>query len=332
MKKFENKEKLSLSIAVWLASDEYDYKSDIMHVSATTLLKSTKQIILANRIKNYKKEKSILDDISMRIPSTMGTALHNGIENAWRSNYKNSMRDLGYPQSVIDRIIINPTPEQLVENCIPIYLENRVEKQLGPFTISGKYDIVLDGQLEDYKSTGVYGFMVNNRDEKYRIQGSIYRWLNPDIITNDFMNIQFIFTDWSKLRSTIEAKKGYPATRIMAHPIKLYSMEETKIWLKNKLTDIFTYKDTAEEKLPACNSEELWQKEPTFKYYKNPKKMKRATACFDEFYLANERLIKDNSVGVIKTIYGPVTYCKYCSAFDICSQKDTYLENGTLKM
>lgn len=125
------------------------------------------------------------------------------------------MRDLGYPESVIERVIINPEPEELQSNSIPVYLEQRVEKKLGPFTISGQFDLVLDGELNDYKSTGVYGFMNGSNDEKYRIQGSIYRWLNPQIITSDCMCIQYIFTDWSGLRASIEKAKGYPQSRVV---------------------------------------------------------------------------------------------------------------------
>jgi len=189
MKKYSNTEKISLSLAVWLAEDTYDHNPDPKHISATGLLKSPKQIILAQRVPTPAPgtavDDLILEDISNRVSSAMGTALHNGIESAWRNGFQQCLRDLGYPERVIERIIVNPEPEQLKENSIPVYLERRVEKKLGPFIISGKYDIVIDGQLDDYKSTGVYGYMQGNNDEKYRLQGSIYRWLNPEIITYD---------------------------------------------------------------------------------------------------------------------------------------------------
>ncbi len=305
-----------------------------MYISATGLLKSPKQIVLAQRVPALPTGATIndsdLEDISSRVPSAMGTSLHNGVEAAWRNNYKTCLRELGYPEKVIERIILDPEPKDLKENTIAIYLEKRVEKKLGPFTISGQFDIVVDGKLEDIKSTGVYGFMMGNNDRKYQLQGSIYRWLNPDIITDDFMNIQFIFTDWSKLRASIEAKKGYPKSRVLAHPIELLSINDIETWMKQKLQLIHDIKDLPEEKMPDCTQEELWQSASKFSYYKNPEKTKRATRNFDDYYKANEHLIKDGSVGIIIEKRGQVRACAYCKAFSVCKQKDVYLANGSL--
>jgi hypothetical protein len=335
MKKFSNKQKISLPMAVWLAEDQYVHVDDPMRISATALLKSTKSIILASRLPALEPGTIItddmLEDISSRVPSAMGTALHNSIEHAWRNNYQVSMQDLGYPQAVIDRIIINPEPSELQSNSIPVYLETRVEKKLGPYTISGQFDLIIDGKLNDYKSTGVYGYMQGNNDEKYSIQGSIYRWLNPDLITDDYMDIQYIFTDWSGLQASIQREKGYPQSRVHVHPVKLMSIPETLSWLKAKLSVIHQCKDLSEDKLPACNSEELWRTAPTYKYFKNPT-AQRATRNYDDFYEANEHLVKDGSIGVVKTVPGTVKACKFCKAFEVCLQKNSYIEDGTLSL
>lgn len=335
MKKFSNRQKISLPMAVWLAEDQYVHVADPMHISATALLKSTKQIVLASRLPELEPGTVItddmLEDISSRVPTAMGTALHNSIEHAWRHNYQASMLDLGYPPAVIDRIIINPEPGELQDNSIPVYLEKRVEKKLGPYTISGQYDLILDGKLNDYKSTGVYGFMQGNNDEKWCIQGSIYRWLNPDLIIDDYMDIQFIFTDWSSLQASIQREKGYPQSRVHTHPVKLVSVQETESWLKAKLTAVHRCKDLPEDKLPACTSEELWRTAPTYKYFKNPAGQ-RATRNYDDFYEANEHFVKDGSVGVVKTVPGSVKACKFCKAAPICLQREGYVEDGTLQM
>lgn len=73
MKKFSNESKISLAIAVWLAEDKYVHVPDPMHVSATALLKSTKQIVLASRLPELEPGTEItdmmLEDISNRVPS-----------------------------------------------------------------------------------------------------------------------------------------------------------------------------------------------------------------------------------------------------------------------
>ena len=45
-----NNHGISLPLAVWLLHDDYDYVKDENYISATSLLKSTKQIILSKRI------------------------------------------------------------------------------------------------------------------------------------------------------------------------------------------------------------------------------------------------------------------------------------------
>ena len=59
--------------------------------------------------------------------------------------------------------------------------------------VSGKYDLVLDGQLSDYKSTSVWTYIYGSKVEDYIKQGSIYKWLSPDKITSDYININYIF-------------------------------------------------------------------------------------------------------------------------------------------
>ena len=47
-----------------------------------------------------------------RIPSRKGTAYHDSIEGSWlNQNYVKSMQKLGYPQKVIDKIVVNPEGE-----------------------------------------------------------------------------------------------------------------------------------------------------------------------------------------------------------------------------
>jgi hypothetical protein len=106
------------------------------------------------------------------------------------------MTELGIPQHVIDKIRVNPdTPGD--DPRFDVYLEQRSKKTVGKWTISGKFDFVHEGRVKDIKTTKTYNWIKGSNDEKYMIQGSIYRWLNPEIITDDFVDIMMIFTDWS---------------------------------------------------------------------------------------------------------------------------------------
>lgn len=322
MNTYSNTNAVPLSLAVFLASDNYDH--DDATISATSLIKPLRQIILSTRVDN---SASSVDLVNM-VASRMGSAIHDGIERAWLDNHKVALSALNYPAKVIEKILINPKPADLKEDSIPIYLEQRAYKQVGNYKVSGKFDFVGDGRVEDFKSTSTYTAINNTNDAKYILQGSIYRWLNPEIITRDDMAIQFIFTDWSAARA--RAEPNYPQQRIQQRVLKLMSIQATDHYVKSKLDQIDRYMAVEEQAIPLCSDEDLWRSDPVFKYYKNPEKTARSTKNFDTMQEARLRQIEDGGKGIVIERPGQVTACKYCSAFSVCSQKDALIAQGDL--
>lgn len=323
MQAFANTSAVSLSVGVFLASDNYDY--DSATISATTLLKPLRQIILGSRVK---PEDSMADLIAM-VPSRMGSAIHDAIERSWTENHEAALKALGYPAKVIAKVLINPKPEDLYKGCIPIYLERRAYKQVGKHTVSGKFDFVGDGRVEDFKSTSTYTAVNHTNDDKHAWQLSLYRWLNPDIITQDEGAIQFIFTDWSAMRARSEP--GYPQQRIQQRIVPLHSVQETDRFVTRKLALIDQYWDAQEADIPQCSDEELWRSDPVFKYYKNPDKMLRSTKNFDNYHDAQVHRVAMGT-GIVIEKPGTVMACRYCSAFTECSQKDALIASGDLTL
>ena len=320
--KYANVGEVPLSIAVFLASDFYDHDSNT--ISATALIKPIRQIILSDRVP---EGEGIVDLVQMTA-SRMGSAIHDAIERAWKDNYQVALAALGYPKKIIERVRINPEPAELTPDIIPIYLEQRAKKQVGKFLVSGKFDFIGDGRVEDFKTTSAYTAMRGTNDEKYIWQGSIYRWLNPQKITKDSMAIQFLFTDWSKAKATADPK--YPQKRIQQKILPLKSLAETDLFVKNKLAQVEKLWDAPEDSLPMCSDEDLWRSDPVFKYYKNPEKTARSTKNFDSLQEAMIRKAEDGGNGLVKEVPGQVTACKYCPAFSVCSQKDALIASGDL--
>lgn len=327
--KYSNLTNLSLSMAVFLATDEYDHNNDPKSISVTTLLKPIKQIILTSRL----APGSLIVDVTSMIKSRIGTAIHSAAEKAWLNNHKSAMKSLGYSDYVIDQVKINPTDEEIErfeENqleYIPVYVEQRTEKQFEDFTITGQYDFIFAGTLEDIKSTSVYTYMNKSKDLDYRLQGSIYRWLNPDKIISDYMDIQYIFTDWSA--SGKFQNKNYPPAQQLPYRISLMSLQETEAFIKNKLNTLKQYWDMPEEDLPMCTDAELWKSPTVYKYYKDPEKISgRSTKNFTNLSEAQIRLNDDGNVGMIIPVEGTAKACQYCPAFTICKQKDLYYSNN----
>lgn len=314
-----NTEDVTLALAVWLVNDDYDYDPATKTFSATTLMKPLKHLILGNRIPPEQRSSDVTDYVARQL----GHAIHFGIERAWRENYQANLKRLGYPDEVIERIRINPDPRKLTDSCIPVYIEQRSHRKLGGYTISGKPDLVIEGILHDNKSTSAFAWMYGTRDEEYQLQGSIYRWLDPERITEDFIRVCFVFTDWK--RSDARSNPKYPPHRVMHKDIPLLSLEQTEHYLRNRLQLILQYWHAAEADMPPCSDEELWLSEPQHRYYLDPAKTSgRSTRNFTNLSEAQQYMASRGNRGVIITVPPTAKRCGYCPAFDICEQKNSY--------
>lgn len=323
---YANVSSVPLALAVFLASDYYDHSEDPTEISATTLLKPLRQIILPSRIPDGEG----LVDLAAMLKNRMGAAIHDGIEKAWKTNHRRAMQALGYPERVIDRIRVNPEPHEVTEDVLPVYLEQRLKRKLGKWTITGKFDFVGEGRVQDFKSTSVWVYKNQVNSEKYALQGSIYRWLDPQLITEGELDIHYIFTDWKS--GMQRSDPNYPPQQFHKQTFQLKSLQETEAFIARKLALIEQYWDAPEDEIPPCDDEELWRSEPVWKYYKNPAKTARSTKNYDNAHDARLRLIDDGNVGLVKEVPGQVTACKYCPAFAACSQKDQLIASGDLLM
>lgn len=326
--RFSNVSEVPLALAVFLATDSYDYNNDPNTISATTVLKPLRQVILPFRI----PAGDGLVNLANMLPNRMGAAIHDGIEKAWLTNHVGAMQSLGLPQRVIDRVVINPKPEQLTEDSIPVYLEQRLSRQLGKWTVTGKFDFVGEGMVQDFKSTSVWTYINQVNSGKYTEQGSIYRWLDPKMIHQDQLQIHYIFTDWKAAMARSDQK--YPPNRFHTQRFQLMSLPETQNFISTKLNLIEQYWDADEADLPPCSDEELWRSEPRYKYYKNGDiTAKRSTKNFDSYQEAVIHMsTAAGGVGAIKEVPGQVMACKYCPAFASCSQKNDLINSGELLM
>lgn len=316
---------ISLPLAVWLLADDYDYISEPNYMSATSMLKSTRQIVLSRRANHEERE----IDISAFLASRTGSAIHDSQEKAWRTTGQAAMKKLGYPEKIYSNIAINPTPEEIAANpnIIPIWIEMRsfrtVEVNGVTYKIGGKFDQVIDGRLFDTKTTSVYSYLLGRKDADYAWQGGIYRWLNPELITSDHIYIQFLFTDWQKARARNDP--DYPQVKALEFPVQLPSLEETEQFIISKITEIQKYNNAPDEQIPQCTDKELWRGDTVYKYYSDPAKTTgRSTKNFDDKAEAHAFMASKGGKGVVIANAGDVKACEFCPAFNICKQKDMY--------
>ena len=300
--KYTNKHELPEIVERWLTFDQYDYHPGIY--SATRLMKPTRMIVL-EKIHEDELECDITDVIASRY----GTALHDSFEK-------------------VD-----------IPNCVQ---EVRFFAELDGHKLSGKPDILevvrSAFDLWDIKSTSVWTYIYKSREEDYRIQLSIYRWLVMNGVQKEDIGlvpstvrrkgkIIYMFTDWSKSK----ARQGgdYPPTRVLVEDVEMMSTEDTETYILGRLGAIDHYLANPDVKLPLCTREELWQKEDRWAVMKGGRKS--ALKVFDDKESAMNMLrTLDHRNHCVEDRPGKVNRCNYCNVTEWCSQFKELEEKGII--
>lgn len=322
--RYTNHAGIDLAAAVWLAHDDYDHNDDPSHISVTGLIKPIRQIILTQRVPLESRTPDLVELFDSRV----GQALHYGVESAWVHHYESSMQKLGYAPHIIASVRINPEKEE--PDTIPVYTEVRTFKTIVvngvTFTLSGKIDLIIEQRLRDIKKTKVYKYQNPGSAGQWVLQGSIYRWLNPEKIQHDELVIQYVLLDWS--RGLISRDPSYPAHPLPTRSFRLMGLQETEQWIRNRLALLLKLRDAPDADLPECTDEELWRGSPVYKYYSKPDN-KRASKNFDDHGEALNYAASKGK-GVVKIAPGLVRACNYCAAASICLQRQRLLLAGDL--
>lgn len=315
---YTNKHNLHPILKTWLQSDEYSNGSDLFPdkklMSTTSLIKPIKQQLLSKQVDNLTK------DISEFVASRRGTAIHDSIEKALRNDINN---------------LINPTEITFPETRNIVYLEKRYFREINNVVISGQVDQIFNGQLCDIKTTSTFTYTSQNKFEDYKLQGSIYRWLNPELITKSTMLIHYVFSDWKaslaekaeqqrlENKFSLDNKEQflYPEASIKTQEIELYSLEETEAYIVKRLNDLEYFESTNVQDM-VCTDKELWIPEPKYQYF-TKKSNARASKNFDSLIEANAYLGSKGTGFIVEKKDKPKA-CHYCNAYSICKQRKEF--------
>ena len=308
----------------WLVSSNYDLTYGA--VSATSLLRSTREIILTDRLNRGEGSFNGIPvpkpplEIHTLFRRRLGQVIHDALEETFSSEFSKALLETN-PEFLQEfQEFPNDNPKAKLSQ------EVRTSRKLGKYLISGKYDLVLMGTLYDYKTK--FSYAAKNTDYwDYTAQGSIYRWLNPEIILNPSARFIEIYLDWTEGKAAYSSTNPQSLENIIEIP--LWSLEETEEFLVSKLEAIETYSSKPEEELPKCTDRELWAAPPEHKYYAKQGQSK-ATKNFGTDLVGAQLHLSSQGKGFINTTAGKVTKCLYCPAFPICSQKDELISEGRL--
>ncbi len=200
-----------------VAADPYDKgRSD---VTVTGLLNPPRQRVL---VEQHKDE--VTEDVSDRIWSLFGSAIHNILERAGAE--------------VGDKV------------------EERLYTTINGWTVGGKFDSVRikEKKLTDYKTTSVwtrvYGSRMGEWTEQVNMLAALCRLNGIEPIES--LSIVALYRDWSDSKS--QDGRGYPKTTVEEIPIECMSQEAAL----DVMATLVEKHQGAERVLPECTPEERW--------------------------------------------------------------------------
>ena len=279
-----------------------NYKPTTHQYSCTTILKTTRQIILERR---YNDE--IEQDVSNMCWMIFGIAVHSIIEN--------SKEDEG----------------QFKEEKLKVDL-GKYWKELDGYYLSGRSDLMdlLEKEIVDWKTCSAWKVIYKDFED-WRKEMLIYSWMVRDIgFDIDKAKAIAFIKDHNKTKSKIDMQ--YPKLPIWVEKFKFNKkqFQEIKEFIYNKFLELKKYEMVIDEELPLCSDDERWR-EPT-KYVVKKKVNKTATKLHDTLESAEEHLkqleIKYPSIYEIQIRPGEDKRClEYCNCCQFCSYyKKNYLE------
>ena len=203
------------------------YSKGKANLSATQLLNSPKIVALTKKF-----EDEIEQDVSDMVWSIFGTAIHGVLEHGKDDNH---------------------------------IVEERLHAEIGGWKISGAVDLqIVTGEntvsIRDYKTTSAWAVM--NEKIEWEQQLNIYAWLveaNKRVVV-DSLGIVAIIRDWSRREAA--KNEDYPQSPVKELPIKLWSYEDRQNFIEDRLVahSEAEFALDADEDLPDCTPEEMWEK------------------------------------------------------------------------
>lgn len=214
--------KFNLPDAFYRAVINDPYTKGESDFSATGLLNPPRATVLLEQHKD-----TIEIDVSTRVATTIGQGVHSILERAAR------------PGDIIEKRFF-----------APFKVDNEV------YMVSAQVDIFEadSGTLSDWKTTKAYAFHKKAGSKfEYEAQMNIGAFLmRASGIDVKELRIIGLLKDWDYRKAKEEP--GYPPTEIMTMEIDMWSLEETEIFIKDRIKAIVQ----ARIELPRCTSKESW--------------------------------------------------------------------------
>lgn len=203
-------------------NDPYTGGGDI---SVTKLIDAPRRRTLYKAYKDY-----VVEDVSERIWSLMGQAVHTVLERAGTS----------------------------------ALIEERLYADVNGWKLSGQFDRLhlADGVLQDWKVCSVYKA---DGDVAWERQLNLLRWLaHKNGMEVSRLQVVAIFRDWK--RSEAQRKDDYPQRNVMVIDVPVWSLEDTERYATERV--ILHQRSEAGEEVE-CSEDERWYAGTTYALMKD---------------------------------------------------------------
>jgi len=248
-------------------------------LSATTLLKGIKEIILTER---HFDEIEI--DVADQIWAIWGTAVHALLEHEGADEVA----------------------------------EEYVELPMSGITITGRIDNfdLRKGIITDYKTASTWKVKFADFDD-WKKQGLIYAMLLIESCF-EVKKCRFVALLKDHSKTDAERDASYPQSPVFIYEFNITDDDIKYIseFCENKIKDYLRYKDIADEYIPECTAEERWQKPEKYAVMKSGRKS--AVKLFDDKESA-EALAAEVGGYVEHRQCDPVKCRGYCNVKQWCS-------------
>lgn len=239
----------------FLKYNNYDYNPDV--ISTTQFLKSIREYILTKR--HYSEIEVEASDTIWRL---FGSAVH----------------------SVLESAKLTPLQEERLTVNMGLAFGN----------VSGKYDIVENNKIKDFKVTSVWTTIFGSREDDYTKQLSINRYLYykvKGITLDDSGSIITIYRDW--FESGMKRDKGgkYPKSPITETEYKLMSFDDTEQFIISTIKKVKMAEVLPDSELPECSNEERWYNQKQEVYKKCDKYCQCSKFC-NQVYVIRKKKVK----------------------------------------
>lgn len=290
MTKITNKLNLPKQLVDLISSD---YQPKKHQYSCTTILKSTRQVILERRHNN-----EIEQDVSEMVWCIFGILAHSVIEN--------SQEDVG----------------QFKEEKLKVDL-GKYCKELEGYYLSGRSDMIdlLDKCITDWKTASCWKVIYKDFED-WRKEMLIYAWAVKDMgFEIDKAQAIAFLKDHNKTKAKVDS--SYPQLPVWVEKFKFTDKDFKDIeeFIKNRFLELKKYEDVPDEDLPMCSMEERWNEGD--KYIVIKKGNKRATKIHKtleeaEKHLDNLEKNYPNMYEIQKRLGEDKRCLEYCSACEFC--------------